>query len=462
MLRKVCLVAIVSLFIVFFYTSGTLSAPTSDLSVTFIDVGQGDAALISDASGFDILIDGGKTSAGPTVVAFIKEQGVDDIDVMVASHADADHIGGLITVLQDSDILVREVYYNGYEGTTNTWSTFATAVANEGIIMTAAQFPQTFSWGNTTAHILNPASGLINPETNDASVVILLVNDSTRFLFTGDIDSTIEATVVARGTPVAAEILKVAHHGSAYSSSPAFLSAVSPADAVISVGDNSYGHPSNETITRLLEAGARIWRTDLQGNIYVTSDGEAYSISSDVVTYVVYLPSLEKEPIETPEPTPTTPVPTEPTPTTPVPTEPTPTTPVPTEPTPTTPVPTEPTPTTPVPTEPVFTGNIVITDIFFDGVVSSAEPDEYVEIRNNDTSYIQLQSWTLRDIAEHVFTFPSFVMAPGQVCRVYTNEYHPEWCGFSYGSGSAIWNNSGDCAYLRDSFGTQISSYCYP
>jgi beta-lactamase superfamily II metal-dependent hydrolase len=83
MLRKVSLFAITGLFIVFFYTTSTLSAPTSNLVVTFIDVGQGDSALISDASGFDILIDGGKTSAGPTVLALIKEQGVDDIDVMV-------------------------------------------------------------------------------------------------------------------------------------------------------------------------------------------------------------------------------------------------------------------------------------------------------------------------------------------------------------------------------------------
>jgi hypothetical protein len=89
------------------------------------------------------------------------------------------------------------------------------------------------------------------------------------------------------------------------------------------------------------------------------------------------------------------------------------------------------------------------------------EPDEYVEIRNDDARAIQLSRWTLRDEANHVFTFPGFVTQPGQVCRVYTNEYHPEWCGFSYGSGSAIWNNSGNCAYLRDSTSVLIDTYCY-
>ena len=301
MIRNTSLFAITSLFILFFYTSATISAPTSELIVTFIDVGQGDSALIRDASGFDILIDGGRTSAGPTVLALLREQGVDDIDVMVASHADADHIGGLISVLRDNDIPVQEVYYNGYAGTTLTWTNFATAVADEGITMTAAQFPQTFTWGSSIAHILNPETGLVNPETNDASVVILLVHGANRFLFTGDISSTIEARVVARGTPVAAEVLKVAHHGSAYSSRAEFLAEVAPAEAVISVGTNSYGHPAEVTLTRLLEAGARIWRTDLHGNINVASDGMTYTVTTSRDMYVVYLPYQQKESAETME-----------------------------------------------------------------------------------------------------------------------------------------------------------------
>ena len=89
------------------------------------------------------------------------------------------------------------------------------------------------------------------------------------------------------------------------------------------------------------------------------------------------------------------------------------------------------------------------------------EPDEYVEIENDDSFPIQLQNWTLRDEANHIFTFPSFVIQPNQTCRVYTNEDHPEWCGFNYGSGSAIWNNTGDTAFLRDANGTLIDDYSY-
>ncbi len=106
------------------------------------------------------------------------------------------------------------------------------------------------------------------------------------------------------------------------------------------------------------------------------------------------------------------------------------------------------------------TGNVVITEIFFDGEGSN-EPDEYVEIHNDDTVPVQLAGWTLRDEAEHIFTFPDHVMQPGQVCRIYTNEDHPEWCGFNYGSPSPIWNNTGDAAYLRDSDGTLVDFLGY-
>lgn len=112
------------------------------------------------------------------------------------------------------------------------------------------------------------------------------------------------------------------------------------------------------------------------------------------------------------------------------------------------------------PTPPKNTGKVSIPDIHFDGTGSS-EPDEYVEIKNRDTFPIQLQNWTLRDEEDHIFTFPSFVILPGQICRVYTNEDHPEWCGFNFGSDSAIWGNIEDTAYLSDSNGKVILTYSY-
>ncbi len=119
---------------------------------------------------------------------------------------------------------------------------------------------------------------------------------------------------------------------------------------------------------------------------------------------------------------------------------------------------------TPVPTPtpaPPISGDVQIIEVFYDGS-GLGEADEYVAIENMDTQAIQLQDWTLSDRAGHKFTFPNYLIQPGKVCRIYTNQHRPAWCGFNYGSGSPIWNNDGDTAILRDSSGTRIDKYRYP
>jgi competence protein ComEC len=410
-------------FVIFLLTTQAMGAVQDSLQVAYINVGQGDSILIKDQQGFNALIDGGRSSAGPTVVAYLEQQGVSSLDVVVATHADSDHIGGLINVLKDAGIQVKAVYYSGYEGDTATWSEFATAVTEKGSTFQPAQYPQTYTWGDTTAHILNPAPGMVNPDSNDTSIVILLDHGDDHYLFTGDIDSTIEATIVARGTPVAAQVLKVAHHGSSASSSEAFLAAVDPQEAVISLGPNSYGHPAADTISRLIAAGAEIWRTDQSGTILFTDDGITYTVSTEsspTLGINLYTPILIYLGAPTPLPSVTL------------------------------------TPTA-TPAEPA---KVKITNIYFDGA-GIAEPDEYVEIQNEDTLPVQLQGWSLSDMSDHIFYFPAYLMPPSQICRVYTNEDHPEWCGFNYGSGEAIWNNTHDTATLRDGQGNLVSQYPY-
>lgn len=287
-------------------SSATIATPLSPQTTTFINVGEGDAALLQDGNGFSVLIDGGVAAEGPTVDKFLHLQGITELNVMLASHADADHIGGLIAVLQDNGIQVDHVLYNGYPGSTTTWTNFTSAVAARGLTLTPVDFPQVLTWGAMTAHILNPASGLINPDTNDASIVARVDFGATDTLFTGDISGTIEATVVARGTPVAAGVLKVAHHGSAYSSSNPFLASVHPRAGIISVGPNSYGHPSDQTIARLINTGARVWRTDLSGNIQVVEDGSSYSVNPQFPYLMAYLPyiGVPYPPTWTPPPSP--------------------------------------------------------------------------------------------------------------------------------------------------------------
>ncbi len=266
-------------------------------SVSFINVGQGDSALLRDGNGFDVLIDGGKRGASAVILTYLRALTVTDLDVVVATHPDADHVGGLIGVLAASDIPVLKFLYNGCESTTITWNDLKTAVANEGLAMETLRFPAVLNWGAMTVHVLNPSSASgCRSDTNQDSLVLRVDYGSTRYLFTGDIDAAIEATVIARQTPVAAQVLKVSHHGSASSSSAAFLSAVNPRDSVISTDGVSYGHPSADTVERLRQAGSIIWRTDRSGTLRVESDGSTYLVIPEFELHAVYAPLILNSP----------------------------------------------------------------------------------------------------------------------------------------------------------------------
>lgn len=463
MRKKPVLALLVFCLVALIYTTSVQSASQAPeanlLKISYIDVGRGDSALIHSPDGFNVLIDGGRSVAGPTVVAYLHKQNVGKIDVMVASHTDGDHVGGLVDVLY-SDIPVRAVYTNGYPDSTDNWRAFVEAVQSNGLSLRTIHFPQTYTWGRVNAYALNPgliSANSLDSETNLQSVVLLLKYGNNRFLFPGDIDSTIEATVMARRTPVAADVLKVAHHGAASSSSAAFLAAVHPAYAVISVGPNSYGLPEPEAIQRLLAAGAVVLRTDQVGTVVVLSNGSQYSVNSPLYVYSQYISWIPnfRQPTQTPAPsfTPTATI----TPTitlTPTPTKPVTGTPVLTK-TPT------PTPTsTPSVLPPPSPYNVTIDGIRYQGT-GSQEPDEYVIIHNEDTQSISLNQWKLKDNAGKVFTFPGMSMAPGMVCRVYTNENHPDWCGFSYGSTSPVWDNIHDTAILLDAQGRLVDLFSY-
>jgi beta-lactamase superfamily II metal-dependent hydrolase len=262
-------------------------------TVSFIDVGQGDAALLHDPTGCNILIDGGVPSAGPTVVDTLHRQGVSQIDAMIATHADSDHIGGLVDVLQAGDISVTQVLYNGRgDAASSTWNSFVGAVMAKGLTLTVAHWPMTYTWCAIQAQVLNPSPLEPYNNDNDSSVVILARHDATRYLFTGDISSDVDVSITQRTTMLPVDVLKVSHHGSAYASSAAFLSLARPRIAVISVGPNSYGHPAAETLTRLDNIGALTLRTDLAGTVTL-HDGAFY-------TRTLYLPIVAAPPAPMP------------------------------------------------------------------------------------------------------------------------------------------------------------------
>lgn len=261
--------------------------------VTFIDVGQGEAILVQDGAGFDALIDGGPEAAGERVLAHLRRHARGPLEVMLASHADSDHVGGLIAVLEAGEPAVNSVLYNGYPGDTQTWQRFAAAIDEEGLALAPLQYPATLSWGSLEVLVLNPPAGLAEPESNAASAALRLASGEVEFLLTADIDSGVEAGLLALGAPLAAEVLKVAHHGSRTGSGAAFLQAVQPREAVISVGPNSYGHPAPEILRRLSEYGACIWRTDFLGSVVITV-GETGEYAVQPAT--TYLPFVRQAP----------------------------------------------------------------------------------------------------------------------------------------------------------------------
>jgi competence protein ComEC len=261
------------------------AAGQTPVRIFFLDVGQGDATLIQTGRGFEALVDGGRKSAGPGLLAFLRQRGVLELEALVATHADADHIGGLITVLEDEALEIESALYNGYPGDSQTWAEFAAAVQADGLELTPAQRPASLEWEDVSAQVFNPPFGLLNPEQNQASIVLRLEVGPFALLLPADIDAAVEGQLLANGDPLGAGLLKVAHHGSKYSSSQAFLAAVDPAQALISVGSNPYGHPAPETLARLAATGAQIWRTDRHGTIVWLAEGEWYTVFA-MNTYV--------------------------------------------------------------------------------------------------------------------------------------------------------------------------------
>lgn len=438
-------VIVVLLTLLFLTTGLSRSAGLAHLRVSFIDVGQGDSILVQTADGFDALIDGGRPAAGPTVVAFLRQSSVNTLEVMVATHADADHIGGLIDVLNASDIEIGQVLYNGYAGTTATWDTFVAAAQARGLTLTAANFPADYVWGGgVTAQVLHPDAGLTAPDQNESSVVMLIRQGDIRYLMTGDIGHSAEATVVARGTPIAANVLKVGHHGSKNSTSSAFLAAVSPAEAMITVGDNSYGHPTEETLAKLAAVGVRIWRTDQLGTIWVNSDGHRWVVNEDLPLddfVLLYLPLVVAQ--RPPDPTPTPTATYTPTPT----------------PTPTAtnlPLPTM-TPT-PTPTTPAASSDLRITTL------SGESTPEYVIVQNFGAGAQDMTGWKLYSVVgPQTFNFPSgYVLGPGAQVRIesFTGAGNNPPSVLLWGL-AAIWRNSGDKAWLQNSGGVTVSCMAY-
>lgn len=262
--------------------------PGGVLEIHVIDVGQGDAILLVSPSNRTLLVDAGDRSHGDEVIAYLHALGIPRLDVFVASHGDADHIGGVGN--REANVLVafppERVHEPGYPKTTLTYETFLRTVEEVGAAYRDARDVRpggTLAWdADVTVTFLHPAR--VDPEgaANDQGLVLRVAYGSFSVLLTGDAGRDAEAVILARGLTLASTVLKVGHHGSRSSTTDDWLAAVAPELAVVSVGlDNPYGHPHEEVLDRLRAADVPVRRTDEDGSILIRSDGLTWTVVTD-------------------------------------------------------------------------------------------------------------------------------------------------------------------------------------
>jgi beta-lactamase superfamily II metal-dependent hydrolase len=440
------------------------------LTVTFLDVGQGDSILVQAPNDRAMLIDAGEAWAGPTVSADLAAEGIARLDYLVASHDDDDHIGGIPAVLQC--VTVGEYVSNGVPAETDTATGLRTLLADRQITTHAATAGETIPLDpdNLTVTVLNPPANRGTGQ-NENSVVLRLVFGTQSFLLTGDAGAEAEDRMLVSGEPVGATVLKVGHHGSGTGTGTLFVNAVNPEVAVIETGRfNLFHHPNQAVVKRLQESGAEVYTTAESGTVRITAtrtsshletvqgpelpstipgyslpptdpdfDGTFEDVNgnqqrdfADVVAVfnqmdwieanepvirfdfnrngrmdfgdVVDLFTIIDEPIITPTPTPIT----------------------------------SPSPT--VTAAPDYTLAIAGLDL----------ANEWVAVRNTGEAPVDLAGCTISDAGSvHVYTFPTFVLAPGSTVTVHTGSGTDTATDLFWGLGSSVWNNAGDTATLK-------------
>ena len=211
-----------------------------------------------------------------TVINYLKKQGIEKLDYLIGTHPHEDHIGGIDKVIDTFDI--KKVIMPKAQNNTKTFEDVLNAISNKGLKITTPIPGTNYSLGNASFTIFAPNNPPYS-DLNNYSVVIKLEFGKTSFLFTGDAGNASETEMLNKEFNLKADLLKVGHHGSRYSTSNAFLNKVSPEYAIISVGkDNTYGHPTPETISRLSSKNIQVYRTDKNGTIIANSDGNTIKI----------------------------------------------------------------------------------------------------------------------------------------------------------------------------------------
>ncbi len=255
----------------------TQPSAEENFQMHFIDVGQALSVLV-ECDGQFMLYDGGNVDDGSLVVSYLQNQGVEELQYVFCSHAHEDHVGGLAAAL--AYFPANHVYSPVTEASTKCFQNFVKYTQQQGLQVEVPAVGTVWQLGSATVQLLGPIKQYNN--TNDTSLVLRIDYGSTSFLLTGDMESDAERDLVESGANLKADVLQVGHHGSSTSSSYIFMNAVLPEMGIISCGaNNKYGHPHEETLSILRDAGVDTYRTDLLGTITIGSDGSNYTVSSE-------------------------------------------------------------------------------------------------------------------------------------------------------------------------------------
>ncbi|MFJ7973390.1 MBL fold metallo-hydrolase [Psychrobacillus sp. NPDC096389] len=258
----------------------TSSNANKEMSVHFIDVGQGDSILIQSPEGKKMLIDGGKKEKGKDVVTYLRQQGIEKLDYVVATHPDADHIGGLLAVL--NSISIKNFIDSGKEHTTETYENMLQLILDKHIPFIVPSVGDTIPLDSDLEITVLNTGGNAN-DNNEASIVLKVQYEDISFLLTGDADAGVEKSMLSE-YDLKSTVLKAGHHGSDTSSSDAFIREVQPEVTILSYGENNmYGHPTPEVVTRLKKVDSDIYSTAEVGNIVVKTDGRDYTVETDSI-----------------------------------------------------------------------------------------------------------------------------------------------------------------------------------
>lgn len=249
----------------------------SKLTVYFLDVGQGDSAVIV-CDGKAMLIDGGEASESDKLYSFLSRHGLDRLDCVVATHPDGDHVGGLSGALHFAQ--TERAYCTVKTDDRREFLNFLNCLNGQGVSVTVPEPGDHFSLGGAEVTFLYPGAG--ESCGSNTSLVLRVVHGDNSFLFTGDSEDADETALLLSCESLKSTVLKIAHHGSDSSTTESFLKAVAPQYAVLSVGgSNDYGHPTESVLQRLKDGNVQVFRTDMHGQITAVSDGTSLSFEAE-------------------------------------------------------------------------------------------------------------------------------------------------------------------------------------